>query len=92
MDWWRTFWADFGDRTYYSDTASVGEVFVPVGTAVLWAFWGAMFWWYRRKGESPFRDGAPRWQIAFAWASPVLLGFVAIMFTYWAFMPGNLAG
>jgi hypothetical protein len=76
--------------TDFSDTASVTEVFIPVVGALLWVICLLMLWWYRRKGESPYRDGASKTQIAFFWAVPVFLGVVSLVFAVFAFIPGGL--
>lgn len=76
--------------TYFSDTASLSEVLVPAVGALVWAVWGLSFWWYGRKGETPFRDDAPRWQIFCAWGSMIFVGLLSIFFAAWAFMPGEL--
>ena len=76
--------------TDFSDTASVTEVFIPVVGALLWAICLRMLWWYRRKGESPYRDGASKTQIAFFWAVPVFLGVVSLVSAVFAFIPGGL--
>ena len=76
--------------TDFSYTASVTEVFIPVVGALLWVICLLMLWWYRRKGESPYRDGASKTQIAFFWAVPVFLGVVSLVFAVFAFIPGGL--
>ena len=51
---------NFWDMTYFTETASVAEVFIAVVSAIFLVFWGLLIWFYRRKGESPFRADAPK--------------------------------
>ncbi|WP_144836742.1 hypothetical protein [Kocuria rosea] len=81
---------NFGSCTYFTDTASVTEVFVPVVGAIYVLFWVAMLWWYKRKNETWYKAGTPRWLVAYSMLTIPAIGLLAIVFAAWAFMPGNL--
>ena len=53
----------FWDMTYFTDTASVGEVFLAVLSGAMLVFWILMLWFYRRRGRSPFRDDASKFAL-----------------------------
>lgn len=76
--------------TYFTETASVAEVFIAVVSAVFLVFWGLLIWFYRRKGESPFRADAPKLFVYCAKGLPWLIGVICLLCTVWAFTPGDL--
>ncbi|WP_461188666.1 hypothetical protein [Arthrobacter sp. Z4-13] len=81
---------NFWDMTYFTETASVPEVFLAVLSAALLVFWGLVTWFYRRKGESPLRKDAPKLALYAAKVFPWMLGMICLLCTVWAFTPGNL--
>lgn len=81
---------DFWDMTYFTETASVPEVFIAVASAIFLVFWGLMIWIYRKRGESPFRADAPKLVLYCANVLPWVIGAICVLCTVWAFTPGNL--
>ncbi|MFF0991459.1 hypothetical protein [Kocuria nitroreducens] len=81
---------DCGTCTYFTDTASVSEVAIPVVGAIYVLLWAAMLGWYRRKDETWYKAGTPRWLVACAMLTLPAAGLASVLFVAWAFMPGNL--
>jgi hypothetical protein len=81
---------EFTSCTYFTDTASVSEVFIPVVGAIYVLFWAALLWWYQRKDETWYRAGTPRWLVACIMLTIPAFGLLSIVFAAWAFMPGDL--
>lgn len=77
---------------HVTDTATVSEVFVPLATLAYCLFWLAIWWWYRRKNRPLFRTDAPRWMVGVACLHIPVLGIIALVFAFCAFIPGELWG
>ena len=83
---------DFWDATHVTDTATVSEVFIPLATLAYCLFSLAIWWWYLRKNRPLFRTGVPRWMVWVVCLHIPVLGIIALVFAFFAFVPGELWG